>query len=40
MSEDGDYECCSVLTIHNQDVKNVAWHPHKNVFLINNLFEN
>ena len=31
VSEGDDYECNSVLSMHNQDVKHVAWHPYKNV---------
>lgn len=26
-----EYECASVMTSHTQDVKCVAWHPHKEV---------
>ena len=31
VSDDEEYECSSVLTIHSQDVKHVLWHPQKNV---------
>ena len=29
--DEDDYECASVLNKHTQDVKKVAWHPHKEV---------
>ena len=29
--ENEDFECASVLNVHTQDVKRVAWHPQKEV---------
>ena len=31
VDEDDDFECAGVLSIHTQDVKDVAWHPHEDV---------
>jgi WD40 repeat protein len=33
VSDEEEYECSSVLTIHTQDVKHVLWHPHKQASL-------
>jgi len=39
LSDEGEYECCSVLTIHSQDVKNVTWHPTRNL-LVSSSYDN
>jgi len=31
VDEDDDFECAGVLSIHTQDVKDVAWHPYEDV---------
>jgi WD40 repeat protein len=31
VSEEEDFECSAVLSMHNQDVKHVLWHPAKNM---------
>ena len=32
VDQDGeDYECAGVLSVHSQDVKQICWHPHKEV---------
>ena len=32
--EDDDYQCVGVVSVHTQDVKNVSWHPHKEVSIV------
>ncbi|XP_022096673.1 probable cytosolic iron-sulfur protein assembly protein CIAO1 isoform X3 [Acanthaster planci] len=29
--EEDDYQCVGVLSVHTQDVKNVCWHPYKEI---------
>lgn len=31
MESDGEFECIAVLHGHSQDVKNVKWHPTKEI---------
>lgn len=30
--EDDDFQCAGVLTSHSEDVKNIRWHPEKEVY--------
>lgn len=39
VDEDEEFQCCSVISRHSQDVKMVIWHPKEDVCIASGLFK-